>query len=251
MSIKTFQSEFFRFNELLKEQNNFTLTRFGDGEMTILFNQFADFTGKFNGEWIHDPNNEHHQFFREKLINAFQYKGENYYLGIVPPSLVGWEKHNKIREMSGQDEEMLTFCTIYMRSNYDLFLKHTYPLFKNYKTIGIFHNNANFNKLDFKFEKIFNVGINAWINNYYLTDEIPKYIKENKIKNHLFLFAAGPLAPILIKECHMIEPENIYINIGSTMDLLVGLGGTRHYLRGEANEKTNMDDWHGDKMLSL
>jgi len=251
MNTKTFQSEFFKFNKFFEDNINFTLTRFGDGEMTILFNGFADFTSKFNGEWVYDPNNERHQFFRNKLIEAIQYKGNEYYIGVVPPSLVGWEKHNKIRKISEQNEEMLTFCTIYMRSNYDLFLKHTYPLFKNYDIIGVFHSKANFSNLDFKIKKIYSVGVNAWMNNYYLTDEIPKYIKENKIKNHLFLFAAGPLAPILIKECHMIEPENIYMNIGSTMDLLVGLGGTRHYLRGEANEKTNMDDWYGDKMLSL
>jgi len=251
MSIKTFQSEFFRFNELLKEKINFTLTRFGDGEMTILFNQYANFTNKFNGEWVYDPNNEHHQFFRNKLIEAIQYKQNEYYIGIVPPSLVGWEKHNEIRNISGQNEEMLTFCTVYMRSNYNLFLEYTYPLLKNYEIIGVFHNNANFSDLDFQIKKLFSVGVNAWMTDYYLTDEIPKYIRENKIKNHLFLFAAGPLAPILIKECHMVEPENSYINIGSTMDMLVGLGGTRHYLRGEANENINMDDWYGDKMLRI
>jgi len=251
MSTKTFQSEFFKFNELLKNKINFTLTRFGDGEMIILFNQYGDYTKKFNGEWLFNPINNNHQFFRKKLIEALQYKGDKYYVGIVPPSLVGWEKHNKIRELSGQCEEMLTFCTIYMRSNYSLFLKDTYPLIKNYETIGIFHSKANFNKLDFKFEKIFSVGINAWMNNYYLVDDISNYIKNEGIKNHLFLFAAGPLAPILIKGCYEIEPENIYINIGSTMDLLVDLGGTRHYLRGEANEKRNMDDWYRDKMLSL
>ncbi len=251
MNTKTFQNEFYKFNKLIEKNINFTLTRFGDGEMTILLNGYADFTKKFNGEWIFDPSDPNHQYFRSKLIEAIRYKANNYYIGIVPPSLVGWEKHNKIKEIAEQDEEMLTFCTIYMRSNYSLFLKHTYPLIKNYKTIGVFHEKANFNDLDFKFKKIFNVGINAWMNNYSLVDEISKYIINNNIKNYMFLIAAGPLSPLVIKACHEVEPENTYINIGSTMDLLVKLGGTRHYLRGEANENINMDDWYNDKMLSL
>lgn len=249
--MKTYQGEFFKFNKLIEDGNNFTLTRFGDGEIMILLNNFIDFTNKFNGEWVYDPKIESHHFFRDKLIEAIKFKNDNYYLGITPPSLVGWDRHNEVVKLSDQDDKMLTFCTLYMRSNYNLFLKHTYPLFKNYKTIGVFHNKANFSKLDFKFKKIFNVGINAWMNNYELVDEIPKYIKNNNIKNHLFLFAAGPLSPILIKACYEVSPENIYINIGSAMDVLVGLGGTRHYLRGEADEKINMDNWYDDKMLKI
>ena len=249
MELMTFQSELFRFSELLKNKIIFTLTRFGDGEQRVIQNIFANPCG---GEWIFDPLNSNHQTFRKKIIETFKYRGgNNYYVGILPPSTIGWKIHNELKEIANQKEEQLTFCTLFMRSNYELFLKHIYPQFKNYDVIGVFPNRARFDNLDFQFKKIFTVGINAWIDNYNMIDEVPKYIKENNIKNHLFLFAAGPLAPMLIKSCYEIQPDNTYINIGSAMDILIGLGGTRHYLRGEANEKTNVDDWYCDKILNL
>jgi hypothetical protein len=63
-------------------------------------------------------------------------------------------------------------------------------------------------------------------------NELVKYIEENNVKNHMFLFCAGPFSNILIHECFKISSNNTYLDMGSTLDSMMSLGETRGYLRG-------------------
>jgi hypothetical protein len=84
------------------------------------------------------------------------------------------------------------------------------------------------------------IGKNAWVENHGLIDEIKNYIDDNKLKNNLFLFCAGPFGNLLSHQLFDHNKENTYIDIGSTLNtLLLGERGrnTRGYLKGEASSR--------------
>jgi len=232
--MKTFKGDFDKFYNKIKNHESFALSRNNDGEMTILFNEFIDLTKKCNGEFIYDPNNKDHAFYRNKLLESAQYKDDNYYVGIGCRCCLNDEKHERLKKLTGQDEEHLTWGNIFVNSNYPLYVSKIITLFNEYNIVMIVNEKANINLLPFlnKIVKVFRVGTNAWINNYNLVKELNDWIKDNKIENHMFLIAAGPFTNILILEAHKTEKNNTYLDVGSTLDSIMGLGMTRLYLAG-------------------
>ncbi len=232
--MKDFKQDFNKFHSMIVNHKPFAISRNNDGEMIILFNEFIDLRQKLNGEFIYDPKQEQHKFFREKLMESAQHKGDNYYVGIACRCCVGDEKHERLKALTGQDEDHLTWGNIFVNSNYPLFVQKIIPEFSNNKIVMVVNNKANVSRLPFanNIVKTFNVGTNAWMSNYGLVDEMKKYIEENKIENHIFLFCAGPFSNILIMECYKSSPNNTYLDTGSTLDSMMNLGATRGYLRG-------------------
>jgi hypothetical protein len=231
---KTFFGDFDKFLEKLRNKEPFALSRNNDGEMIILNNEFIDLTAKCNGEFIYDPSNEAHAIFREDLLDSARLKSDNYYVGIACRCCVGDQKHEQLKQMTGQSDEMLTWGNIFVNGNYNRFESQMIPEFKNYDVTMIINNNATPMFLSFsqKIRKIFRVGTNAWMSNYAMIEELKAYIKENDLKNHLFLVAAGPFSNILIMEGYKTSSQNTYLDIGSTLDSKMGLGATRGYLNG-------------------
>lgn len=232
--MKTFKTDFNKFHDMIKSHEPFAISRNNDGEMIILFDEYIDLRQKLNGEFIYDPNQEQHRFFREKLMESAQYKANNYYVGIACKCCVGEEKHLKLKALTGQDEEHLTWGNIFVNSNYPLYQEKILPLFSDYNVVMVVNHKAITYDLPFKDKivKTFNVGTNAWMQDYKLVDEMKQYIEDNKIENHMFLFCAGPFSNILILECFKSSPNNTYLDAGSTLDNYMNLGTTRGYLRG-------------------
>ena len=231
---KNFKDDFAKFYEMIKNHQPFAISRNNDGEMIILFNEFIDIRNKCNGEFIYDPKQEQHKFFREKLLESAQYKASNYYIGIACRCCVGNERHERLKKLTGQDEEHLTWGNIFVNSNYPLYVQKIIPLFNEYDVVMIINNKAVTYNLPFKDKivKTFTVGTNAWMQDYKLVDEMKKYIEDNKIEKHMFLVCAGPFSNILIHECFKSSSNNTYLDTGSTFDVMMNLGTTRGYLHG-------------------
>ena len=51
----------------------------------------------------------------------------------------------------------------------------------------------------------------------------------SKKESHIFLFSAGPVAKILIAKAWALHPKNIYMDIGSCLDLYLKGSTNRHY----------------------
>jgi hypothetical protein len=70
--------------------------------------------------------------------------------------------------------------------------------------------------------------VNEWDNNgdeYLLNilNEIKKY------KNRLFLFSGGPISKILISNAWNEHPYNIYLDVGSSLDMFMKGSSNREY----------------------
>ena len=70
--------------------------------------------------------------------------------------------------------------------------------------------------------------------NYSLIKNLKIFIKENSIRNYIFLISAASLSNIIVYELFKECDENTYIDLGSTLNPLLGIDGwqgSRTYLK--------------------
>jgi hypothetical protein len=253
--MKIYKEEFNKLLYLLKKGEPFSFSRFSDGEVTILRNKRLVLgngffiQGDIHGERPYQvPNNTYpqeerkdfdpakDQFFQKKLTEAFKYRKKNYFKGI-PPQNGGHDKDSSwyfCVDLYGEgDLEHLSFSNVMINDNYRFFIKDMLPVFKEKKVVLVSNENSVLKDLPFDLVKHFPIGPNCLKSGYYLIDECKEWIKENEIKDHLFLFAASSLSNLLCYELYKDFDQNQYMDIGSSLGphlRLKGWQGTRTYL---------------------
>jgi hypothetical protein len=231
--MKTFEGDFNKFLNKIKNGEHFSLSRWGDGELSILEGKHIDLRTKGDGEFRYDPNLNDYVAVRNKLITSYVNKDDNYYIGIACPCCVGDEKYQYMKKKSGQNEDNLTWANIFVNSNYSKSIKELIPELNNHKVNLVVNINSKLHKLPFTPKMIWWVGTDAWKDDYNVVDDIKEYIQNNDIKEEIFLFAAGPLANILTYELwEYCSKENTYIDVGSILDQYLQLKITRGYQLG-------------------
>lgn len=252
--LKNFRDDFYNLAIKLKKKEHFAFTRFSDGEMLIMQNRkiiiesniVYCYDGWSRGNWGPE---EHKSFdpekdsgLREQLLETFKYKQNNYFKGICCKCCVGEQNYNWQFEHISKDEQDLTWANLMINGNYPLFIEQVVPLMKSYPIVMVVNKTANINKLPFNVIKDFRIGKNCHINDQYLIPEIHKWVEENNVENHLFLFGAASLSNLLIHDLYKSFPNNTYMDIGSTLNPMMDLDGwkgSRDYLRGYWLKESN------------
>ncbi len=244
--IKDFRSDFYELMGKIKHGEHFAFTRFSDGEMLIMQNRkiIIDETVAFvHDHWGHGHwGTEEHKTFipekdfklRQQLIETFEHKQDNYYKGICCKCCVGEQNWKWQFEHISQDESFLTWANLLINGNYPLFIEQFFPLMKKYPTVMVCNKAADLSKLPLNVVKDFRIGSNCHINDQHLIEEMKQWVAENNIKDHLFLFGAASLSNLLIYELYKNFPQNTYMDIGSSLNPMLGLSGwkgSRDYLR--------------------
>ncbi len=242
--VKTFAGDLAKFNKKLEKGENFSLVRFGDGEMIVINGKSIDLSKKCNGEHKYTPDNTKDEKHRKILEASLLFKNKDYFVGLPCRCCVGDEHCDHLRSQSQQEEANLTWANIFVNSNYAAFLNSTVPVFQSRTINTICHADANIQKLPFTTSKDFRVGGNAWVADYdRLLEEIKAYISTNDIENEVFIFCAGVLSNMLIYQLAKIYPNNTYIDLGSVFDAMVELGKTRKYLKGSRKQLKKVCVW--------
>jgi len=235
-NIKNFNNELLKFTDKLINHENFSLVRFGDGEMLIIKGEPIDLS-KSTGGFKYTPDDIRDEQHRKILAHSLSFKSKTYYVGLPARCCVGDDYCDSLRELSKQAETQLTWASIFVNNNYHNFLNITVEAISKRVTNIICFNKARLDNLPFKVNKDFRIGINAWVDDFDKTlDEIDLYIHENKIENQVFIFCSGVLSNMLIYKLSEKYPHNTYIDVGSVFDLYLSLGKTRRYLKG--NKRT-------------
>jgi len=207
----------------LKNKEPFSIARFGDGEMEIINNRKLNLLHK--GEFNFDGQED----LRNDLLDSFQHNQDNYFVGVACRCCVGDSKHQAMKEAARLPEERLTWANIFVNSNYNHFRERAFPLFNNYKTTLI-SPGSPFN-IKFKVDDHYKIGPDAWINDKgvypYLRSKLNKALEHN-----LILLCAGPFANILCKKIYKEFPNHTIIDLGSVLNIELGVGANRGYLRG-------------------
>ena len=231
MNEKDFIGELKRFTNKIVTGEHFSLVRFFDGKWYILSDQYIDITKKCNGEWRYDPTNEVDVMRRSALIDSLQYKDDSYYVGIMTDcSCLHKRKHGGfqlMKDMAQQDDDHLTFASLFMNYNYyAIVLPRLIPTLNEKEKVLVINQKANAKGIP-RTEQIFRVGTNAWMEDIYTVNEITNYAK--KVEGKYFLVCAGPLSNIIIHHCHRVNKNNTYINAGSMFDPMMFDEPTRWY----------------------
>jgi hypothetical protein len=214
--------------ESLRKKENFSISKFCDGELSIILNQAID-----NKEFSFDPRDKRDQDSRRLLINAFQYKNPRYYVGITCVKVFGLQTHRQMKMISGQDESNLTWADIWVNSNYPYYVKNILPIFKERKTILVCNERGHTDALPFVPSKIFTVKNSAFRENIDIVDKIKEYIDSNGVSGCIFLFCCGPFGNILCHQLTEHNENNTYLDIGSTLNpYLKSEGFKRDYYVG-------------------
>lgn len=238
----TFRNDIKFFEEKLKNKKPFSFLRFSDGEMfimqgkTLALNENGCLAGDifYPNNWAKEDHkyidNQNHAYIREELIKSFKFKSDNYYKGISCRCCVGNDNFQYFLDLSDQDKN-LTWANLFVNNNYPYYLTNILPLFSSYENVILVANeNCNLDRLPFNVSKFFKVGYNCIISNYNLINEIAEYLKTSNIDKSLFLFSASSLSQLIIHKLYQINKNNTYINIGTTLNHLLGLSCNRGYL---------------------
>jgi len=240
--MKNFKEHFEFFTKKLLNKENFAFSRYSDGELYILQNKelvLGDGVIKI-GDRIQrgfyrtedhkhfDPNQ--HSFYRDKLIEAYKHRQIGYYKGIGCQCCVGKEAFDWQLELHGGDDESLTWANLWVNGNYPSFVSNILPIFFSRDCVFICNDKANLTRLPFVV-KDFRVGYNAMVNDYNKIEDIKKWIGDNNIVNHIFLFSASTFSNLAIYELYKEYPNNTYIDIGTCLTPMMDMPTERSYLQ--------------------
>ncbi len=229
---KDFREDFFKLYKRFRERSPFAFSRYGDGEMAIIKGDSIDLSAKGPGEFKFNPADGEDVFFRDALLASMRFRHPDYFVGISPPAGVGEANWRLLKETSGQDDEHLTWATLFVNANYPMFLEYFVKEFARRQVVLVCNRQADPARLPFKVVKVFTVGANAWRADYPLVEEMKSWMRDGAVEGGVLLFAAGPFGDILAHQLFEAFPRNTYLNIGSTLDPQLGLGASRGYLRG-------------------
>lgn len=232
MRDRDFNKELLYFLNKIRNGEQFSLSRWGDGELMILEKHYIDLRNVKNGEFRYDPNLKQYNGLRDKLLSSYIYQDNNYYIGIGCPCCIGNSKYQYMKNLSTQKEDNLTWANIFVNSNYNDFIKLYNNEFTKHDIIMVVNEKADTSKLMFNVKKTYYVGTDAWYEDFNLIKSIQMDIIKNKISNTIYLFAAGPFANILANELWKYNNNNTYIDIGSVYDVQMGMKPTRGYHLG-------------------
>lgn len=239
--MKNFIGDLQNIESKIKNNENFAFLRYSDGERFIMEGKslIIKNNGCFVDEVHHQANfqeedhkhidNVEHSYIKDLLIESFKHEDQNYFKGINCPCCNGVEAVDFFKNMVS-NKETLTWANLLVNSNYPYYLKNIVPLFSNKEIILIANEKSKLETLPFKVKEFFKVGNNCIINDHHLIEEIKQYTKENNLKNNIFLFSASSLTQILIYNLWKSNKDNTYINIGTTLNHMLGLSCQRGYL---------------------
>jgi hypothetical protein len=221
---KSFKEHFDYFVEKINNNENFVFARYADGERMILNNQsIGQGTQAFNvDKWRFQDN----LIFSNDLLETCKHRESNYYYAISCKCCdpIGLEYYKKLLDLHN-----LTYSNLFINANYEKFINFVNNLKKDVVLIA----NKDCKKANYPFNVIDKLPIeNDCVNWYEQNKEIilkilPIFAKKHN--NKLFFISAGPLSEIIIHHLYINNPNNIYVDVGSSLDIYTHEKITRPY----------------------
>ena len=238
---KRFDAALDDLNRRLRAREPFALARYGDGEMLVIQGEAIDLLAKANGEHRYQPGDARSERQRVRLAASLTYQHPRYFVGIACPCCVGLTHFQQLKTGSGQAESQLTWANLFVNANFDTFKRDTLSALSALPPVVLVaHERAHTDTLPFDVSCHIKTGANAWVDDCdRVLEALQQELRDNGDTGRTLLFCAGVLSNIAIAELHARYPENTYIDLGSVLDVELGLGQTRKYLRnGRSRGKT-------------
>lgn len=206
----------------IKNKDNFSLLRFADGELSILQNR----TLTNCDNWTFKTGNILHRH----LNSALELKNTNVYYGISGLSdnkdACNYYYNNIFNTHN------ITYANVFVNSNYKKWIEFLESYSANCFLISsAIPNNNKIGNIKIIDSLIINEFlVNNWDNEYKNYFNMLEKIAK-KYTNMLFLISAGPLSEVFIYKLYKANPNNIYLDVGSSIDTYVKNKQTRPYMK--------------------
>lgn len=224
--MKDFNQDFEYFTNLILSDNNFAYARYADGEVALMLGKSIGLGSQaFHIDKWSSPNGLTR--VGKELLETLDHQEHNYYYAISSNTDWADDNHFLISKLKTNN---ITFANLWINANYQK-MKVFYQNLK--KSIYIICNQKA-KKENFPFPIIEIIPfpddcINFWEQN---GDIYLNYIREQlpNINNQTFFISAGPVSEILIHNMYKVNPNNQYIDVGSSIDEFVHGYPTRPYM---------------------
>jgi hypothetical protein len=221
---KNFHDDFKFILNKVKNRDSFSFGKYADGEYNIMRN--IDFASVDMGLGLPPTSGN---ACSKYLIEALQYTHKDYYVGVSCPCCAHIDACMWMREQVQSPN--ITWANLFVNSNYPHFLKGMLKEFDTWegRTVLFANEEGEDKKLPFSVDVYVPCNWEA-----YLMPYLEKHIAEMtslaaKEDGQLFLFSCGPVGSILAHKLHQTNPNNTYLDIGSTISPWI-VGANRRYL---------------------
>jgi hypothetical protein len=207
--------------EKINNKEHFGVIRPGDGEYMIM--KGITFTAQRGDDWTHNNS----IYLKDQLINSFKTKVPNLYTGIPCNSCCIPHMYNQYIETYQVQQNQLTYANVFCNSNWLRFTE----FLKSYEK-GFYLITTGTRECEFPIKERLYIDkylVNNWDTVWESeTNRILEYIKDKR--DELICFASGPMTKIWIPKCMELNPNNIYLDIGSALDFYTkGIENARPY----------------------
>ena len=188
---------------------NFGVIRPGDGEHMIM--NGIHFTAQAGDDWTNNSS----EILKLQLIDAFKTINPKLYIGIPCNNCCNSNMYNDYINKYQVQKAQITYANVFCNSNWNAFIQFLKSLNKGFYLITSGTRNCDFPiKERVIIDKFL---VNNWDSVWETeTTKILNFIKDKK--NEIICFAAGPLTKVWIIKCMEINPDNIYLDVGSSLD---------------------------------
>jgi hypothetical protein len=226
--MEKFFTDFIKFTEKIKNGENFAYARYADGEVLLMKgNEVGQNTQAFKIDNWSSPNKL--TSVGNELIESLMHTEPNYYYAISSVS-DNISDHRFLMDRIKSEKENITFANLWINSNYQQMKEFYTNLDK--ECFVICNHRAGINNFPFKIKELFPFPDNCiefWESSgsEYISN-ITQKIQE--LNNETFFISAGPISEIIIHRLYCFNPNNQYIDVGSSMDEFVHGKKTRPYM---------------------
>lgn len=221
-----FQTDFEYYTNLIKSDINFAYARYADGEVGLMRGMAI---GQNSQAYAVDRWSSPNTLTKvgEELLESLKHKEQNYHYAISAHS-DSIDDYTFLKERISNSN--ITFANLWINSNYQNMFDFYNSLDKSVYLIC--NHRARKENFPFKVNEIFPFPddcISYW--NEFGDDYIVQLLEYvNQLQNQTFFVSAGPVSEILIHKMYNSNPNNQYIDVGSSIDEFTHGRKTRPYM---------------------
>jgi hypothetical protein len=213
--------------QMIQDEVPFSVIRPSDGEFHVLSNRTLTNIDK----WTFQSGG----LLQQDLMRAVCTSHPNLFIGI-PCNHCSRQMCSIYKSVLQVPKDHITYANLFCNSNWKPFISFLKSYTKGFYVVTSGEKETN------EFSILGRYLIDPYLVNQWDTRrdiETPKLFEWiSSKKNQLILFCAGPLAKVWIANLVQVYPDNIYLDIGSVLDLYLKGTTNRHYAFSDNNELT-------------
>jgi hypothetical protein len=230
--MKDFNKDFEFFTDLILSDKNFAYARYADGEVALMLGKAINVGSQaYNVDKWHAPGRL--TKVGSELLESLDHTEDNYYYAISSTS--DFSGDNTFLDGKIKVRSNITFANLWINANYQK-MKAFYQNLKK-EVYLVCNQKAQKESFPFTVAEIFpfpDSCIEYWeeYGDDYIS-QLGDYVSQ--LQNKTFFISCGPVSEVIIHRLYNINPNNQYIDVGSSIDEFVHGYPTRPYMNPASN----------------